>query len=123
MVIASLVFIGYGMVSTFIMPTDIDQISIVKDGSFYDYPTSTVGDGFEAFFEDPSWEYISYDSLYDVVRFTGIADYDSEFVEVEVDFILTEDSFEMQSVKFDQEELSETDADGLLDIVFNNNYD
>lgn len=110
-----------GIVSTFIFPTNVDQISIVKDGSFYDYPTTTIGDGFDDFFADSHWEFVSSDSPYNVIRFTGIADRDGEEVDVIIDFVLTDKSFEIHSFTVNGKELSEEQINAMIETIFNSN--
>ena len=109
----------YGIATAYLIPTNIDQVAYVKDGSFYEYPTTTIGEGFNHFFFDPEWEYVSVDSAYDIIRFTGIADQDGFDVEVTIDFILTDDSFEIHSAFVDGEQISEDEIYSLLDVVFN----
>jgi hypothetical protein len=109
----------YGFATAYFLPTNIDQVSFVKDGSFYEYPTTTIGEGFNDFFFEPEWEYVSADSAYDIVRFTGVADQDGVDVEVTIDFILTDESFDIHSATVDGELISEDEIFSLLDVVFN----
>ncbi len=112
------IFLGYGILSAFLFPTNIDQISYVKDGSFYDYPTVTIGDQFEYFFDEPHWEYLNTDSQFDIIRFTGIAEQDGSTADFSIDFILTEDSFEVHSATVDNEEMTDKEINNLLYDIF-----
>ncbi|UOE58213.1 DUF2628 domain-containing protein [Cytobacillus oceanisediminis] len=107
----------YGVLTAFIFPTDEDKIMIVKNGSFYDYPTTTVGNAFEDYFSEPEWEYVS-GSAYDIVRFTGYdLSEEGNDIEVTMDFIITDDSFEAHSAWINQNKLSEDDMLSLLDSL------
>jgi hypothetical protein len=111
----------YGIVSTFLFPTNLDQILTVKDGSFYDYPTTTIGNGFDDCFADSHWEYVSSDSPYDIIRFTGIGDQDGAEVDVIIDFVLTDDSFEIHSSNVNGNELSKDEINAMIETIFNSN--
>lgn len=111
----------YGIVSAFLLPTNIDQISVVKDGSFYEYPTTTIGEGFNDFFAEHHWEYVSSNSPFDVIRFTGIADQAGKDVEVIIDFVLTDNSFEIHSSKVNGVVISDDEINSLLDMIFTSN--
>ncbi|MDF2858841.1 MAG: hypothetical protein K0Q87_4692 [Neobacillus sp.] len=108
----------YGFSSAFLLPTNVDHILTVKDGYFYEYPTTSVGDAFDDFFGDPNWEYVSSDSPFDIIRFTGSADLDGEYVDIVIDFIITEDSFEIHSSIVDGEFLTDDGIFYLVDAVF-----
>ncbi|MDR4886256.1 DUF2628 domain-containing protein [Fredinandcohnia sp. QZ13] len=84
----ALFLILYGFISAYLLPTNVDQVLKIKDGSFYDCPTVTIGDGFDVFFDEPHWEYISSASVFDIVRFSGIAERGGEPLEVTIDFII-----------------------------------
>lgn len=112
------IFLGYGILSSLLFPTNVDQISYVKDGSFYDYPTTTIGDQFEYFFDEPHWEYLNSDSPYDIVRFTGVAEQDGTTVDLTIDFILTDDSFEIHSATVDNEEMTDEEINSLIEAIF-----
>jgi hypothetical protein len=107
-----------GVLSALLLPTNVDQILTVKDGSFYEYPTTTIGDAFNDFFGDPNWEYVSADSPFDIVRFTGVAEEDGEMINVLIDFIITEDSFEIHSAMINGEYISDDDLYSMLDVIF-----
>jgi hypothetical protein len=115
-----LILFGYGISSSVLFPSNLDYIDSVKSGSFYDYPTVTIEEAFEDYFYDTDWEYVSKDSPYDVVRFTGTSDEFGEEIDVEVDFIFTNDEeFEVQKLIYDGEEYtSEDEIIIFLDEVF-----
>ncbi|MEH6993342.1 DUF2628 domain-containing protein [Neobacillus drentensis] len=112
------IFIGYGILSSLLFPTNVDKILFVKDGSFYEYPTTTIGDQFDYFFDELEWEYLSSDSPYDIVRFTGVGERDGYDVNLAIDFILTDDSFEIYSAKMNNEEMSEEEINSLIEVIF-----
>ncbi|MFI8687609.1 DUF2628 domain-containing protein [Rossellomorea sp. NPDC077527] len=116
--IAAAILIIYTIISMIIFPTNADQISYVKDGAFYDYPSQTIGEGFEHYFDEPEWEYISNDSPNDVVRFSGLVNQDSEDIPVTVDFMLTEDSFEIDTVTINEEMMSDEEINRFIDTIF-----
>lgn len=121
-VLLTLLFIFfYGILSAFLLPTNVDQISTVKDGSFYDYPTTTIGNGFDNFFADSHWEYVASDSPYDVVRFTGKADQNGNEVEVIIDFILKDDSFEIHSATVNSSKITDDEINDMIETIFNSN--
>ncbi|WHY03269.1 DUF2628 domain-containing protein [Neobacillus sp. DY30] len=112
------IFFGYGFLSAFLFPTNVDKILSIKDGYFYEYPTTTIGEQFNNFFDEPEWEYVSSDSPAEIIRFTGVAEYDGYDVNITVDFILTEDSFEIHSAKMNNEEMSDEEFNSLIDAIF-----
>ncbi|WP_066304055.1 DUF2628 domain-containing protein [Bacillus sp. FJAT-29814] len=121
--ISLLILFGYGITTALLLPTNVDQILTIKNGSFYEYPTTTIGEEFDKFFTDPHWEYVTSDTPYDVVRFTGIADREGDDVEVMIDFIITDDSFDIHSGKVNGEKMSEDDIGYLIEAVFTSNDD
>lgn len=112
------IFFGYGILSSLLFPTNVDQILMVKNGSFYEYPTTTIGDQFEYFFDEPQWKYLKSDSPYDVVQFSGIVEQDGDTVYITIDFVLTDDSFEIHSATLDNEEMTDEEINGLIEAVF-----
>jgi hypothetical protein len=120
--LAITLFVFYVSISTFLIPSNVDNIAYVKDGSFYDYPRETVGEAFDDFFENGKWEYVSQNTPYDVVLFTGTLLVDGSRYSVEVEFILDypEDSFEIRQVKIDNETFtSDEDINDFLHAVYN----
>lgn len=122
--LTAVIFFGYGIVSVLLFPSNQDHIAYVKDGSFYDYPTVTVGEAFDDYFDDGSWEYVSDNTPYDIVTFTG-----EIFIlgnhQVEVEFLLdyTTDSFEIREVIIDGISLTSDDDIGLfIDEIFTSSY-
>lgn len=112
----------YGIITAFIFPTDEDKIMIVKSSSFYDYPTTTVGNAFDDYFSEPEWEYVS-GSAYEIVRFTGYdISEEGNDTEVMMDFIITDDSFEVHSAWIDQNKLTEEDMLSLLDSILSGEH-
>jgi hypothetical protein len=111
----------YGIVSAFLIPTNVDKINTVKDGSFYNYPTTTIGKGFDNFFNDTHWEYVSSDSPYDVVRFSGVLMRDREEVKLNIDFVITDNSFEIHSSTVNGKKLSNEEINTMIDTIFNSN--
>lgn len=110
------ILIGSAIISSFLFPSDSDKILAVKDGSFYDYPTITIGEQFDIFFDEPNWEYS--DSPYEIVEFTGFREIDGTAVYITINFILTDGSFEIHSASFDNKELTDEEINSLLDAVF-----
>ncbi|MBW3110251.1 DUF2628 domain-containing protein [Bacillus sp. MCCB 382] len=116
--IAAAILIIYTIISMIVFPTNTDQISYVKDGAFYDYPSQTIGEGFEHYFDEREWEYISNDNPNDVVRFSGLVTLDSEDIPVTMDFLLTDDSFEINTVTIDEELISDEEINKFIDTIF-----
>lgn len=122
--LTAVIFFGYGIVSVFLLPSNQDHITFVKTGSFYDYPTETVGEAFDAFFDSGSWEYVSNDTPYDIVTFTGEVFVLGNHV-IEVEFLLDydTDSFEITEVNIDGIALtSEEEIGAFIHEIFNSSY-
>ncbi|WP_047982668.1 hypothetical protein [Ornithinibacillus contaminans] len=97
-----------------------EYISIVTEGTFYDYPDTYVGDAFNAFFSHPTWDYYQSDENEHIVTFNGGAEYLGEVVNVNLEFEvdpLTEE-FEVVWSDFNDFKLSDADYTDLLDTVF-----
>ncbi|RHW42712.1 DUF2628 domain-containing protein [Neobacillus notoginsengisoli] len=115
------ILFSFGILSYILMTAGVDKILVVKDGFFYDYPTMTVGEGLENFFSEADWMFVEDNSPNDVIRFKGLGEYNSEEVDVVIDFILTDESFEIHLAKVDGKNLSDSEIDELLDDVFTTN--
>ena len=97
-----------------------DYVSIVKDGNFYDYPDKTVGEAFESFFADPSWEYFESTDGKDIVEFNGKCEYYGEEVKCAIQFEVNSDdgTFEVYAAKLDGDLLTQIEINALLAVIF-----
>lgn len=72
------------------------DVSLVKEGSFNSYPDVPIGDAFESFFTDSSWESFESKEGDTIVEFTGVCTYMEQEVDATIQFVLYEDkTFEM----------------------------
>lgn len=63
-------------------------LSVVREGYFYDYPESLIGESFANFFSDGYWDYfVTFDDE-DVVEFTGSFYLDGQLVEALFQFLV-----------------------------------
>ena len=122
--LTAVIFVGYGIVSVLLFPSNLDHITYVKDGSFYDYPRVTVGEAFDDYFDTGRWEYVSENTPYDIVTFTGeVFIWENHVVQVEFILDYPSDSFEVSEVIIDGISLrSENDIGLFIDEVFNPFY-
>lgn len=99
---------------------DQRYISVVKDGNFFDYPDQLVGDAFEDFFSNPSWEYFLSEDDEHIVEFNGQAEYMGEEVNVCIQFQINPDTDEFEVVWSDinEYEMSDVEYLDLIDTVF-----
>jgi hypothetical protein len=73
---------------------DVDVLT-VREGSFEDYPNTTIGEAFDNFFGSSSWRSFTADSGETIVEFTGRCTYMDEEVDALLQFeILENDRFE-----------------------------
>ncbi|WP_158598307.1 DUF2628 domain-containing protein [Falsibacillus albus] len=116
----AIILVIYSILSSLLFPTNLDYIDSVKNGSFYNYPNVTIEQGFEDYFTDADWEYVSKDSPYDVVRFTGTSTHNGQDFDVTVDFIFNDDNeFTIQKIIVNGKEFtSDQDVNQFLDEVF-----
>ncbi|MCA1031358.1 DUF2628 domain-containing protein [Bacillus timonensis] len=108
-------FLLYGFLSYSLFPTNEDNISYVRDGSFYFEPTITVGEAFDVYFDEGTWSVPSHNSPYDVVLYQGTrGEYD-----IQVRFVLEDDSFELISFTVNEKTYtSDEDIDLFLSMVY-----
>ncbi|WP_047983624.1 hypothetical protein [Ornithinibacillus californiensis] len=97
-----------------------DYISIVQDGAFFDYPDTFVGDAFDDFFIDPTWEYFVSEEDEHIVEFNGEAEYIGENVNICLQFEVNPDTDEFEVVWADinEYEMSDADYNDLIDTIF-----
>jgi hypothetical protein len=95
-------------------------IDIVKEGTFYDYPDEYVGDAFDDFFANPSWEYFVSENDEDIVEFTGEAEYMGESVDICIQFQVDPDTEEFEVIWSDinEYEMSLLEYNDLIDTVY-----
>ena len=123
---------------------DDPHVQMVKNGTGFDYPDSTYGEAFEAFFAEPKWKYFqakdpendteglegeeiqqesgteSGEELVDIVEFTGYCFYQSVEVETCMQFQLDMNSgmFQAVYVGFNDVPQSTYMANTLIDKAF-----
>lgn len=116
--LAVLILMGYGVTTTLLIPTNIDQIQYVQGEELPDYPTVTVGEALNEFFSSGFWETESKKSPYDIVRFSGLGYYQGEAAYIVLDFSVKDDDIGIHTVTVDNEELSEGEMGSLIDDIF-----
>lgn len=73
-----------------------EYVSVVKNGTFNDYPDVLIGEAVDDFFSNPKWKYFVSDDDFNVVEFTGRCSYDNADVDVLLQFMVYEDdTFEL----------------------------
>lgn len=89
--VIALIAILMGGAYVFETTEDTKYIDFVKNGTPESYPETTYGEAFEAFFQNPSWEYFEAEDGSDVVEFTGDCLYEDTEVTAMIQFILDYD--------------------------------
>lgn len=97
-----------------------NYVDVVKEGKLEAYPDKTVGEAFEAFFEDPSWESFEAENGKQAVNFKGECEYMGENVKCLVQFIIDDDgeNFELYTVEVNGEPISEIEILGMLEAIY-----
>lgn len=54
-----------------LFPTDLDIVNTVRNGSLYNYPLYSIGESFEQYFHQPSWQYYRAPDGLELVEFHG----------------------------------------------------
>jgi len=109
----------YAFLEKIFIPDEKERaISVVKDGYFYDFPGKIIGEYFDDFFDDTSWDFfVSGDGL-NVVEFIGHHYPEGNFEEVVMQFIvdLNERTFDIAYVGVNDE----TKDDAYIDTMLGN---
>ncbi|RUL56402.1 MULTISPECIES: hypothetical protein [Lysinibacillus] len=102
--------------------TDIvdPNVSLVRDGTFNDYPTPTIGEAFQDFFGNPKWHSFTADTDETVVEFTGTCMYQDVEVEALFQFTIDEDTetFDINYLAFNEVPQSDLILYGLIEKVY-----
>ncbi|WP_251444041.1 hypothetical protein [Veillonella intestinalis] len=73
-----------------------DNVKVVRNGNFYDYPNIPIGEAFDDFFEDSKWESFTSDDNRIIVDFKGKCLYNDKKANVHMQFTLyNNQSFEV----------------------------
>lgn len=119
-----------------ILPSEDENVLMIKNGTNNNYPEITYGDAFEAYFGTPEWRYFkgtqegpdddgdgksdyTNDDI-DVVEFTGYCTYADVEVKALIQFVLDMDAgtFEAQYLSFNEVPQSGLQLGALLESVF-----
>lgn len=100
-VILAVIVLGVIIFSLFASGSSSKYIDMVKNGHPVDYPDSTYGEAFDAFFSNPKWEYFKSTEEDDVVEFQGGCTYSESDVVVTLQFILDVDAGTFEAGYFD----------------------
>lgn len=108
-----------GVVSFEIKELDDKYISSIQESSLTAYSNEPIGDAFEKFFRDASWEYFISDDGVDVVEFTGNFYYYEEEVTAVIQFSVYEDgAFEITHLSYNNVVQNRLELVGLLKAIF-----
>lgn len=91
-------------------------MKIVHEGSFYQYPNTTVKDAFDSYFIDPEWEYFESTNDNHVIEFKGKCYFNNELVEILVQFTVDVDN-ETFVVKYREKSGEIMSDDVFLDLL------
>ena len=95
-----------------------DESKGIKDSYLSDYSkTETVGEAFEDFFSDTSWESYKDGSL-QLVDFKGKCLWADERVTVIITFVVEDDEFHISELKLNGETMSDIFIYGLLEAIY-----
>lgn len=108
------------IVAVILFASSPDYVPVVKDGKLKNYPDKTVGEAFEAFFEEPSWESFEAENGKQAVNFNGKCEYMGEKVNCLVQFIIDDDgeSFELYAVEINGDPISEIEILAMLEAIY-----
>ncbi len=97
-----------------------DYVSVVKDGALNAYPDVTVGETFEKFFAEPSWETFEAESGERIVEFKGVCEYYGEDADCTIQFEIEDDdeTFEIYTIELDGEPLSEIEIAAMIEVIY-----
>lgn len=94
-------------------------VDVVKDAYLNDYSSViSVGEAFDDFLLDETWERFESDKGDDVVQCNGICTYYGEDAKLEVQFLIKGDNFVVHAMRVDGDELSDADISIVLDTVY-----
>ncbi|MBE6889170.1 MAG: hypothetical protein E7485_04060 [Ruminococcaceae bacterium] len=93
------------------------NMACVKSGTLSGYPTATVGDAFEDFFDSPKWG-VDKKGDQQYVTFKGNCTYDGEIVEIGVRFWVNDTSFGISSMTMEGATLNALEQLIILNAVY-----
>lgn len=93
------------------------NIVCVKSGTLSGYPTATVGDAFEDFFDSPKWG-VDKKGDQQYVTFKGNWTYGSGILEIEVRFWVNDTSFGISSMTMEGRTLNDFEQLIILDAIY-----
>lgn len=104
------------------IPMNVDQVELIKYGTFEQYPDKTVGETFDDFFARGDWQEVTNDSKSIVVAYHGEKQIDNHNYDIRIEFYKEKDSeaFDIQRIVVDDEALSLSETTSFLEYVFSN---
>lgn len=102
-----------------------EEVLFIKNANFKGYPSSegysSIGDAFENYFKNITWEYFVSDDNCDVVEFNGTHEYDGSVIDYRIQFLLNDDdTFDIYFISCDNNSLNESEKKELIrDIIIN----
>ncbi|WP_158701746.1 DUF2628 domain-containing protein [Lentibacillus sp. Marseille-P4043] len=106
------------------IPMNFDVVDQIKHGSFEQYPDRTVGEMFDEFFEHGEWQEATNDSNFIIVAYNGEKQINDYQYDIQIEFYTEEDSnsFDIQSITVDGEQLTSSETLDFLDYIFNGGH-
>lgn len=99
-------------------------VNTILDGTFYDYPNTSVGKAFDNFFANPKWEYFKSEDGSHIVEFQGEAMLGDEDVLIGIQFEIDINTGRFEIVWFGVNGESQPDyeRDEWLEVVYEDYY-
>lgn len=96
-----------------------NEVLFIKNANFNDYPSSegysNIGDAFENYFEDTTWEYFQGDNGKYIVEFNGTYNHDGKIADCCIQFELYDDkTFNIDFISRDEENIEGAEESELL---------
>jgi len=110
--------VALAVISLSLFPTNIDIIDSVRQGEFEEFEGVTVEEAFEEFFRNTEWNLITREKNNTIVEFEGDALLHSNFVRVNIRFLVDDDYFEVQSITADGERLTPFEENELFEAIY-----
>lgn len=113
-----LIMVVIYVIPTAFIPTNLTAIEEVKSGSFYEYPDVTIGEMFDLYFEDGTWESKEGNDEFDIIEYRGVQDADGTTHDIQIQFQTDESAeFVVKSITVDERELNDNEILEFLGLI------